>query len=245
MPEITLVAESGRPVGSRPAGRLRAIGRVPAVLYGHGMEPLPISVEARALRTALTSQAGLNALLSLKIDGKSHLAMARALQRHPVRNTVLHVDFQVVRRDEVMSVEVPITLTGEATAVHREDGLVNHLLFSLTVNATPDRIPPHLEIDISDLNIGDTIRVGDLVLPEGVTTDVNPDEAVVVGQSSTLAAEAEAAEAEAAEAAAEAAAEEAATAAPEAAEAGAEQPGAPEGAAGGGSEPGGTGSEEG
>jgi len=244
MPEITLVAESGRPVGSRPAGRLRTLGRVPAVLYGHGMEPLAISVEARALRTALTSQAGLNALLSLKIDGKSHLAMARALQRHPVRNTVLHVDFQVVRRDEVMSVEVPIMLTGEATAVHREDGLVNHLLFSLTVNATPDRIPPHLEIDISALNIGDTIRVADLVLPEGVTTDVNPDEAVVVGQSSTLAAEAEAAEAEAAEAAAEAAAEEAA-AAPEGAEAGAEQPGGPEGAPGGGSEASGTSSEEG
>jgi large subunit ribosomal protein L25 len=242
MAEITLVAESGRAMGSRPSARLRASGRVPAVLYGHGMAPMAISVEGRALRTALTSQAGLNALLALKIDGQSHLAMARALQRHPVRNTVLHVDFQVVRRDEVMSVDVPITLTGEAIGVTREDGLVNHLLFSLTVRATPDRIPPHLEIDISDLRIGDTIRVGDLVLPEGVTTDVSPDEPVVAGQSSTLAAEAEAAEAEAAEAAAE----EAGAVAPEAAaEAGAEQPAASEAAGGGAAEPTGSGGDEG
>jgi large subunit ribosomal protein L25 len=201
MAEITLVAETGRSTGTRPARALRREGRVPGVLYGHGMDPVSLSVDGRALRSALTTGAGLNALLSLKIDGQSHLAMARALQRHPVRNTVLHVDFLVVRRDEVVTVEVPITLIGEATEVSREDGLVNHLLFSLTVHATPDRIPPHIEIDISDLKIGDTIRVSDLRLPEGVTTDVSADEAVVLGQPSTLAAEAEAAEAEAAEAA--------------------------------------------
>src|SRR5215213_7970318 len=114
MAEITLPVESGRPIGSRSSGRLRAAGKIPGVIYGHGIEPLPVSVEQRALRAALTTDAGLNALLNLQVDGASHLTLARELQRHPVRHNVIHVDFQIVRRDEVMSVDVPINLVGDA-----------------------------------------------------------------------------------------------------------------------------------
>jgi len=194
MAEVSLVAESGRTVGSRPAGRLRAAGMVPGVVYGHGLEPMPVAVEGRSLRGALTTEAGLNALLALRVDGTVHLTMAREIQRHPVRGTVTHVDFQVVRRDEVMQAEVPVHLGGEAESVHRADGVVEHLLYSLAVNATPDRIPSVIEVDISAMAIGDTIRVGDLSLPEGVTTDVDPDEAVVVASTSALSAEVEAME---------------------------------------------------
>ncbi|MDQ1395832.1 MAG: large subunit ribosomal protein [Acidimicrobiaceae bacterium] len=201
MPEISLAAESGRTIGSRSSGRLRSSGRIPGVVYGHGMEPVPVAVEGRALRAALTTDAGLNALLSLDIDGQPHLTMAREIQRHPVRGTVTHVDFQIVRRDEVMSADVPITLVGEAEDVARNDGVVEHQLFSLTINATPDRIPNNIEVDISGLSIGDAIRVGDLRLPDGVTTDIDPEEAVVLAQGSALAAEAEALAEEAAEAA--------------------------------------------
>jgi large subunit ribosomal protein L25 len=165
------------------------------------MEPLAVAVEGRALRAALTTDAGLNALLSLEVDGASHLTLAREIQRHPVRGTVVHVDFQIVRRDEVLSADVPVVLTGEAEQVNRNDGMVDHQLYSLTINATPDRIPNQIEVDISGMTIGDTIRVGDLPLPEGVTTDLDPDEPVVVAQASALAAEAEALDAEAAEAA--------------------------------------------
>ena len=108
-------------------------------------------MDGRDLRHALSGDAGLNQLLSLKVGSDTHLALARALQRHPVRHTVLHVDFQIVRRDEVISAEVPIVLVGEAKAVEQEKGLVEQLLTSLTVNATPDRIPRHIEVDISDL----------------------------------------------------------------------------------------------
>ena len=94
----------------------------------------------RSLRAALTTEAGLNALLSLEVDGSSHLTMAREIQRHPVRGTVLHVDFQIVRRDEVMSADVTVNLVGEAEDVQRRDGLVEQSLHSLTVNATPDRM---------------------------------------------------------------------------------------------------------
>ncbi len=180
MAEITVVAEAPRPIGSRAAGRMRAAGRVPGVIYGHGLDPLPISVEGRALRAALTTGAGLNALLALQVGSETHLTLAREIQRDPVRSTVIHVDFLIVRRDEIVSAEVPINLVGEARKVANNDGLIEQPLTSLTVHATPANIPSHVEVDISEMDIGDTIRVGDISLPTGVTTDLDPDDAVVI-----------------------------------------------------------------
>lgn len=191
MAEITLVAESGRTPGSAASRRLRAAGRIPAVVYGHGGAGTAVSVDGRDLRHALTGDAGLNQLLSLKVGSETHLAMARAVQRHPVRHTVLHVDFLIVRRDEVISAEVPITLVGEAKAVEQEKGVVEQLLTTLTVNATPGQIPTHLELDISDLTVGNGVRVADLALPNGVTTDLPADELVVVASLSRAAIEGE------------------------------------------------------
>lgn len=203
MAEITLEAETGRVTGSRESGRLRRKGQIPGVIYGHGTTPVPVSVDGRELRAALTTEAGLNALLALDVAGETHLTLAREIQRHPVRNTVVHVDFQIVRRDEVVSADVPITLIGEANQVAINNGVVEHQLFSLTVQATPDRIPNIIEVDISGLAIGDAIRVGDLPLPPGVTTEVDPEDTVVLAQGSAVAAEMEAIEeAEVAEAAA-------------------------------------------
>jgi large subunit ribosomal protein L25 len=234
MPEITLVADAGREAGTSAAKRLRAAGKVPGVVYGHGMEPLPVAVDARALRGALTTEAGLNALLSLKVEGADHLTMAREIQRDRVRGTVLHVDFQIVRRDEVVSADVPINLVGDALQVHRGDGVVSHELFSLTVQATPDRLPHSIEVDVSALEIGDHIRVADLRLPEGVSTEVDPEATIVVAQPPQVS-EAdlvtEDAAAEAAEAAAEGADGEAAEGAGEGGEGGAAAP------EGGGGEP--------
>ena len=217
MPEIALAAEVGRPSGSRAAKRLRRSGKIPGVVYGHGAEPVPVAVDARALRAALTTQAGMNALLDLQVDGTSHLTLAREVQRDPVRGTVLHVDFLIVRRDEVISADIPINLVGEAEELHRNDGVVDQQLFTLAVESTPDRIPPSIEVDISGLAIGDTVRVGDLRLPEGVAAAADPETAVVVGQPPQVTeedliteAEAAAAEAEAEAAAAEEAAAEAA-----------------------------------
>jgi large subunit ribosomal protein L25 len=183
MAEIPIAAEAGRPVGSAESRRLRSAGMVPAVVYGHGVDPLPVAVDAKDLRTALTTDAGLNALLALKVDGSTHLTMAKVVQRHPVRGTVAHVDFQIVRRDEVVTAEVPIVLVGEATLVHRDDGHVDHQLFNIAVHAVPGRIPNVVEVDISGLTIGQTIRVAELGLPTGVTTEVDPEAPVVVGQA--------------------------------------------------------------
>lgn len=182
MAEITLVAEPGRPDGSRSSRRLRHAGKIPAVVYGHGIEPIPVSVEARDLRVALNGEAGSRALLELHIGADTHLAVARQLQRHPVRQTVIHVDFQVVSRDEIISADIPIVLLGEALAVHRGDGTVAQELQTLTVKARPASLPPHIEIDISELEIGQTIRVSDVTLPPGVETEADPEQAIVIGQ---------------------------------------------------------------
>jgi large subunit ribosomal protein L25 len=198
MEEVSLVAEVGRVKGSAEARRLRARGKVPGVLYGHGIEPVALAVGSRDLRAALTSEAGHNALISLDVGGQRHLAMARQLQRHPTRRTVDHVDFVIVRRDEVVTTEVPVHLVGEAEAVERADGMVEQQVFTLTVHAKPADIPNAVEVDISGLTIGEAIRVGDLKLPAGVTTEVDPEEAVVIVQASRMAAEVEEADAEAA-----------------------------------------------
>lgn len=214
MADIILEAHPGRPTGSSAARRLRREGRVPAVVYGTGADPVSVTVEARQLRAALSTPAGLNAVVTLQVDGASYPTLARELQRHPVRGTVQHVDFVIVDLRVETHADVPITLVGEAVELHRQDGVIDQQIFALTVRARPADIPAHLELDISGLTVGDSLRVSDLTLPSGVATDVDPEAVVVAGQASRVAAEVEEAEAEAAAAAAEAAAEEGAVAAP-------------------------------
>jgi large subunit ribosomal protein L25 len=194
MDEVSLVADVGRVKGSSESRRLRRAGKVPGVLYGHGIEPIDVAVGSRELRAALTSDSGLNALISLDVEGKKHLAMARQLQRHPTRRSIDHVDFVIVRRDEVITAEVPVHLIGEAQEVERADGMVEQGMFSLEVHAKPGDIPNAIEVDISGLAIGEAIRVADLKLPSGVTTEVDPEETVVAGTTTRMAAETEAEE---------------------------------------------------
>jgi large subunit ribosomal protein L25 len=197
MAEVTLTAETGRVLGSRSSGRLRLEGKVPAVLYGHGMEPISIAVDRRQLRAVLHTEAGHNAVVDLAVDGGTHLAIVKHLQRHPVRNDVVHVDFLAVNRDEVVSVEVPVVLEGESVEVHNAQGTIEQQLFTLTIQAKPGDIPNSITIDVSGMNIGDSVRVGDLQLPLGAATDLDPEETVVVAQltRASLGDEAEAAEA--------------------------------------------------
>lgn len=204
MSEVTLAATS-RPTqgGSRAATRLRAQDLIPAVVYGRGSDARAVTVTRRDLRQALTGEAGLNALINLDVEGESLLTIVRDLQRDPVRNTVNHVDFILVSRDEAVTVDVPILLEGDAVQVHRNDGVVEQQLFNLTVVAKPGSIPNEMAVDISGLEVGDTLRVSDLALPSGVTTEVDPEEPVVVAKFNVAAAEVEAADAEAAEEASE------------------------------------------
>lgn len=205
MSEVTLTADHGRITGSGASGRLRGEGRIPGVVYGHGIDPISVSIARRELRAALHTDAGLNALINLQVDGGSHLTIVKELQRHPVRNEVTHVDFLVINRDEVLTVDVPIVLEGEAREVAAADGTVDQQLFSLAVQAKPGSIPNELVVDISGLTIGDAIRVGDLQLPSGVETHVDGEEPIVTAQITRATIEAEEIEGEEGAEAAEAA----------------------------------------
>ena len=185
MPDIVLVADTDRPTGSANSRRLRHHGRIPAVVYGHGIASTPISVDSRALRAALSTPAGRNAVFELDVDGTHHLAMAKVVDHHPVRHTIAHVDFLVINRDETVTADVPVTLVGDADAVTRDGGAVEQVLHALTVSMLPGSIPDAITVDISDLQPGGTIRVSEIALPAGVTTGVDGETPVV---SATLAA---------------------------------------------------------
>jgi large subunit ribosomal protein L25 len=201
MNEVTLTAETGRPKGSRPSGRLRAEGKVPGVVYGKGVEPTALVVDRRDLRHALTTDAGLNAVINLEFDGQTKLTIVKDMQRHPVKRNVTHVDFVVIDRDVAIEVEVPIHLEGEAKAVLDSQGVVEQNLHTLTVLAKPGSIPNEFIVDISELSIDEPVRVSSIKLPAGVTTDVDPEEIIVSGQITRAAIEdeGEAAEGEAGE----------------------------------------------
>jgi large subunit ribosomal protein L25 len=177
MSEATLTAQTG----SSSTRRLRAEGKIPGVVYGHGTEPIAVAVVAREFQIAMSGEAGLNTLLSLDVEGKALLTLARDIQHHPVRNTVTHVDFLIVNRDELISAEVTINLVGEAVEVGHGDGIVDQQLFTLHVKAKPTEIPPSVDIDISSLTIGGALHVSDIVIPPGVELETDLDATVVAG----------------------------------------------------------------
>tara|TARA_B100001758_G_C17974311_1_gene384902 strand:- start:2 stop:589 length:588 start_codon:yes stop_codon:yes gene_type:complete len=154
---------------------------VPGVLYGLGQDPEIFSVDYGELRGALTTDAGLNALIQLSINGTNQLTILKTLQRHPVKDEVIHVDFVRVDPKQELAVEVPIVLEGVAKKVTDQNGMVDQTMFSLSVLSLPDAIPNELTADVSELEINDAIRVSDVALPEGVRTEVDPEEAVAVG----------------------------------------------------------------
>ena len=205
--ELKLKAARRDGAGKGVARKLRAAGQVPAVLYGHGMDPLSIAIDSKELFHALHGSAGTNVLVDLVVEGKEHLALPREIQRDHVRGQYLHVDFLAVRRDEKVEVDVPIRVVGESAGV-KAGGVLEHHLWDLHVECFPGDVPDGIDADISALQVGDSLKVGDLVPPKGVSILTPADESVlgvvtpqarVLEEAVALAAEGEAeAEAEAA-----------------------------------------------
>ena len=179
MPQTPLVATTGRATGSPAARRLRTEGHIPGVLYGHGMTPVSVTIERRSLRLALSGPAGANTVLDLQVDGRSYPAVVKEMQRHPIRRTVSHIDFLQVNMNEEITVTVPLRLEGEAKAVIAENGLVDPAVDSIEVTTTPNNMPNEFVIDITDMQPGDVIRLGDVPMPAGVTATGDPDTPVV------------------------------------------------------------------
>ncbi|MFZ4668148.1 MAG: 50S ribosomal protein L25 [Microthrixaceae bacterium] len=183
MSEVTLNAETGRELGTAPSRRARREGRVPAVVYGGGEAATSVSVDRAELRRVLSTDAGLNALITLNVDGDSFITVVRELQRHPVRRDVVHIDFLKVDPTAPIEVEVPIRLFGEAKQVTTNGGMTEQRVSFLKVLVRPDAIPDSIEVDISDMTLEhSSILVADLVLPDGVESRSTPSQAVVTAE---------------------------------------------------------------
>ncbi len=158
-------------LGSRESRRLRRQGVVPGVLYGSG-EPIAIAIAERELRRALTGEGGLHSILDVEIEGaaKSHASILKEYQIDPVRGGVTHVDLQEVRLDRTIHASVTVQLVGgeDAPGV-REGGVLSQPLRELSVEALPLEVPERIELDVSAMEIGGTLRVGDIAVPDGVT----------------------------------------------------------------------------
>lgn len=176
--QITLTAETGRPTGTRASRRLRAEGKIPGVVYGLDTEPKAVAVEWSALRAALTTEAGMNALIDLDVDGEKKLTMVYDMQRHPVRREVTHVDFILIDVNKTISVEVPIVLE-DTEGDHLAGLVVDQQLFALPVAAKPGKIPNEIVVSAAALTLDEPVRVSAISLPDGVELEIDPDEAIV------------------------------------------------------------------
>jgi large subunit ribosomal protein L25 len=164
-------------LGSKETRRLRKQGMIPGVLYGGG-EPVAICVQERELRRALTGAAGLHSILDVEIDGRgeSHASILKEYQVDAVRGGVTHIDLQEVRLDKPITASVTVHLIGGETAPGvKEGGVLSQPLRELNVEALPLEVPEHIDLDVSHMGIGDTLRLADIQVPEGVTLldDVN------------------------------------------------------------------------
>ena len=229
--EEKLKAEVRGDTGKGVARKLRAGGRVPAVLYGHGQDSVSLSVDAKELYRILHTGAGSNVLVDLIVDGTTHLAMPREVQQNHIKGQLVHVDFLIVSRNEAITIDVPVREIGESPGV-KAGGVVEHHLFELHVECLPSDVPEAIDADISTLELGDALRVGDIPAPRGVTILTNPEDSVLaVVVPAVLRTEAELETPEEAAAAALAAEAEPA---PEPDEEGAQEPAPPAAAEGGG-----------
>jgi large subunit ribosomal protein L25 len=164
--------------GKGVARRLRAEGRVPAVLYGQGTEAVPLSIDSREMFHVLHGAAGANALVDLVVDGEDHLAMAREIQRDHIHNRLIHVDFLAVSRTQTITANVPVVEFGEAAGV-KEGGVVEHHLREVAVECFPQDVPDQISVDITEIELGDMVHVGDLVPPKGVSILTDPADALL------------------------------------------------------------------
>lgn len=181
MSELEIEVQQREATGKGPNRRLRTAGRIPAVVYGGGRDPLPIEVEKDRLRELLRSRGSEHAVFLLKLggSGKSRHTMIREMQVDPVTREILHVDFQRVSLDQKVRVAVEVELIGVAEGVKNEGGVLDFVTREVEIESLPGEIPDRLTLDVSALHIGQHLEIGALEIPEGVTLLDEPEKVVV------------------------------------------------------------------
>jgi large subunit ribosomal protein L25 len=179
MKAVSLNAFARSQAGRAEVKKLRDAGRVPAVIYGRQTKPENVEVVARELDTLIHHSGSENILVDLTVENKNRLALVQEVQHHPLSGKVLHVDFHEVNENETVTVMVPVETTGEAVGVKTGGGVLEHVLFKLKVRALPKNLPEQLLVDVSALEVGKTIHIGDIKAPEGVEIIGNRNAPVV------------------------------------------------------------------
>ncbi|MEO6778461.1 MAG: 50S ribosomal protein L25 [Gemmatimonadaceae bacterium] len=182
--------------GKGNARSLRRDGQVPAVIYGHARESTSLTISARDLDKLLSRISADNTVVEIAVEGATSRALIREIQRHPFKRQILHVDFQELVAGEKMTVRVPVRLIGTPAGVRLGGGIVDHTLRELTISVDPAQMPSQIEIDITDMELGDSIHVSTVRVPAGVTVLDDANAAVVVIATPRAAVETVAAEAE-------------------------------------------------
>ena len=178
--EANLKATVRESIGSGESRRLRNDGLLPAVVYGLGMEPVSIALSAREFTNALKTEAGSNVILNLEVGKNKYTTLAREIQRHPYKNEFLHIDLIQIDLTQKVEANVQINFLGTPVGVKDEGGLVQTINSTITVSTLPSSIPPSLDLDISELNVGENATVLDVKLPEGVELASEDDDSILV-----------------------------------------------------------------
>ncbi|MCP5159046.1 MAG: 50S ribosomal protein L25/general stress protein Ctc [Gammaproteobacteria bacterium] len=183
-----LQADPRSDLGKGASRRLRRAGKVPAILYGGGQEPLPLLLDQMDLVNQMKNEAIYSHVLTLKIDGRTENAVLRDIQRHPFKPTLVHLDFLRVSADRKLRVHIPLHFLNESTCkgVKQQGGVVSHALIDIEIACLPKDLPEFIEVDLIDVGIGETIHLTQILLPPGVelanhVTPGSEHDAIVVG----------------------------------------------------------------
>lgn len=184
MASATLSATLRHDTGKGVARKLRQNGEIPGVIYGHGRESQPLTLNAREFERLISRVAAASTVIELDLGGTTARSLIREIQRHPFKKLIMHVDFQEVVAGEMVTLKCPIVYVGVPYGVRTEGGILDQIMHELTIMALPSAIPDHINVDIADLHVGRSIHVADLVLPEGIKVVDDASSTVCIIQAS-------------------------------------------------------------
>jgi large subunit ribosomal protein L25 len=189
--QVKLAARPRAEVGRNAVKQVHARGSVPAVIYGSKNEPQNLEVSNKELQQLLAHAVGENILVELEVAGQgTRLSLIQEVQHHPVKSTILHVDFHEVSLTEEIEAEIPVEATGEALGVKTYGGLLEQNLRALPIRCLPQNLPEIITVDVSALNVGESLHVKDIVLPKGVTAATDAELTVFLVSEPTVSEEA-------------------------------------------------------
>src|SRR3954471_6231853 len=180
MATVSFTATPREGTGKGAARSLRARGQIPAVIYGHDRKPQSLALNARDLDKMLGHIQAESTVIEVTVDGQTSKTLIREIQRHPIKRQILHVDFQALVAGEKVVVSIPIVLNGIPEGVRLEGGVLDQTLRELEIEVDPSNIPDHVELDVTNMVIGDSLHVSDIKLPEGVEVQDDPETSVAV-----------------------------------------------------------------